>query len=167
MPFCKTLTRAAGREIIHTLPTPFGVYDLHFADHHGLVDDDDAPDVFLVGTSTGSIAVYRIVATGRGDEDRDPEIMHVRTLQLLSKNILVTSLALHPDGRHVAMTLSHGRVCVLDLRARVVASCMQHEFQAWHCAFVELGGGRGEWGIVSGGDDATLRYTGVELGGER
>lgn len=149
------------------MPTPFGVYDLHFLPDGVLVDNRS--DVFAISSSTGSIALYYI----RNEEDStrdDPKIHHVRTIQIFTEDVLITSLAFHPGGRHVAMTLSDGRCCVAAFEPRPdsVMDVMQHDFQAWTCSFVRHPDVNCErWGLVSGGDDAILRYTELNIDTER
>ncbi|KAL5428329.1 hypothetical protein PMIN06_012826 [Paraphaeosphaeria minitans] len=154
--------------VIQSFPTPFGVYDLHFAPIEEIRDGKEYPGSFAVASSTGSVAIYRLVPSERDDATfPSPKICHRYTIQYFSTDILITSL----DWRRhdlVAMTLSSGQVClgkVRDPSGNPIASAelMQHDFQAWHCSFVvskdtsETG-----LGLISGGDDATLRFTPVE-----
>ncbi|KAF1973871.1 hypothetical protein BU23DRAFT_126117 [Bimuria novae-zelandiae CBS 107.79] len=156
-----------GMQIIQTVSTPFGVYDLHFADQDNSIDERS--DAFAVGTSTGSIAIYHLAPSIKGDLIfPHPHIHHIRTIQLYPKDILITSLALRSRG-HIAMTLSNGQVratnvCIPGLDVPMATEIMQHDFQAWTCAFVRHHeGDHRHYGLVSGGDDATLRYTAVNV----
>ncbi|KAF2438462.1 hypothetical protein P171DRAFT_423673 [Karstenula rhodostoma CBS 690.94] len=154
--------------IIQTLPTPFGVYDLHFAPGKEIQAGKEDPGSFAVASSTGSVALYRLIPSEEDDASSlHPKIRHMYTIQYFSKDILITSL----DWRRhdlVAMTLSSGQVCLGKVRDPSVdpiisVELMQHDFQAWHCSFVESeNGSETGLGLISGGDDATLRYTPVE-----
>lgn len=150
--------------LVQTSPTPFGVYDLHFAPKGLFFDVQIDSSSFAVASSTGSVALYRLVVSQEGDATfPHPRICHVYTIQYFSKDILITSLH-WPRYDLIAMTLSSGQVCLGRLRDPNVGSVLsvellQHDFQAWHCSFILSGDGSGTpIGLVSGGDDATLRY---------
>ena len=162
-PFVKRSKLTPARKTIQTLPTPFGVYDLHFVPEGVLVDGRS--EVFAVSSSTGSVALYYI-SNEENNTLEKPKIHHIRTIQLFTEDVLITSLAFHPEGRHIAMTLSDGRVCVAAFEPGPdsVVEVMQHDFQAWTCSFIKHSGGEHErWGLLSGGDDAILRYTEVDI----
>ncbi|OAG02988.1 uncharacterized protein CC84DRAFT_1261641 [Paraphaeosphaeria sporulosa] len=154
--------------IIQSLQTPFGVYDLHFAPIEEIRNGKENPGSFAVASSTGSVALYRLVPSEQDDATfPHPKIWHTYTVQYFSADILITSL----DWRRhdlVAMTLSSGQVClgkVRDPSVNPIASVklMQHDFQAWHCSFlVSKDVSETGLGLLSGGDDATLRFTPVE-----
>ncbi|KAJ4356709.1 uncharacterized protein N0V89_004745 [Didymosphaeria variabile] len=165
--------------VIETLPTPFGVYDLQFAPAIDIQNGNADAGSFAVASSTGSVALYRLLASDIADSIfPNPTIVHLYTIQYFPKDILITSL----DWRRhdlAAMTLSSGQVCLGRLSdpsvdAVLSVELMQHDFQAWHCSFVVTKeGSETPFGLISGGDDATLRYTPIgadqiselELGG--
>lgn len=124
--------------------------------------------MFAVATSTGSVALYQLIPSEQDDVAfPHPKICHMYTIQYFSKDILITSLDWRRHGL-VAMTLSSGQVClgkVSDPSVDPIVSVelMQHDFQAWHCSFLESeNASETGLGLISGGDDATLRYTPVE-----
>ncbi|KAL1606290.1 hypothetical protein SLS60_003692 [Paraconiothyrium brasiliense] len=154
--------------VIQTLPTPFGVYDLQFAPHLDIQNGNVDAGSFAVASSTGSVALYRLVASEIDEAIfPNPRICHLYTIQYFAKDVLITSL----DWRRhdlVAMTLSSGQVHLGRLRdpsvdAVLSVELMQHDFQAWHCSFVVTqDGSETPFGLISGGDDATLRYTPID-----
>lgn len=157
------------RKVIQTLQTQFGVYDLQFVPNSSLIVGRS--DVFAISTSTGAIALYYLSSDDEnGNTLGHPKIIHIRTIQLFPTDVLITFLAFHPEGRHVAMTLSDGQVCVaaFEPEASSTVPVLQHDFQAWMCSFVKYDGGECEqWGLISGGDDAILRYIDLDIDQER
>jgi diphthamide biosynthesis protein 7 len=166
--FLKLLVLTNFSTIIQTLPTPFGVYDLHFASSQEIQNGKEHPGSFAVASSTGSVALYRLLPSKQDDATfPHPKICHKYTIQYFSKDLLITSL----DWRRhdlVAMTLSSGQVCLGRVRDPsdgpiISVELMQHDFQAWHCSFLASKDvSETEFGLISGGDDATLRYTPVD-----
>lgn len=154
--------------VLQILPTPFGVYDLHFAPTKDIQDGKVNPGSFAVASSTGSVALYQLVPSEQRDAgSTHPAIRHLYTIQYFSTDVLITSL----DWRRhdlLAMTLSSGQVCLGKLRDPSVdpiasVELMQHDFQAWHCSFLESKNlSETGLGLISGGDDAALRLTPVE-----
>jgi diphthamide biosynthesis protein 7 len=164
--FLKLLVLTNSSTVIQSLPTPFGVYDLHFVPSKEIQTGKEHPGSFAVASSTGSVALYRLVSSEE-DDAPDPKICHMYTIQYFSKDILITSL----DWRRhdlVAMTLSSGQVCLGRVRDPndgpiISVELIQHDFQAWHCSFLASEDDHEvEFGLISGGDDATLRYTPVD-----
>ncbi|KAJ4290235.1 hypothetical protein N0V90_010450 [Kalmusia sp. IMI 367209] len=154
--------------LIQTLSTPFGVYDLQFAGEHSENLRRNDPGLFAVASSTGSIALHRLVPSRDGNSaSPHPEISHVHTIQYFPEDILITSLAWHYEGQAISMTLSDGRVCLSRIDSDdwgasppISVELMQHDFQAWHCSFIRMPTpSHSSFALVSGGDDATLRYT--------
>lgn len=89
-----------------------------------------------------------------------PTIAHQTTLQFFPENVLITAFNWHPDGTTLGMTLSDGQLCLgcSDLpqkssEAPIQHRILQHDLEAWTLAFLPDGSG-----ILSGGDDCTLRF---------
>src|ERR1051326_8303838 len=152
--------------IVHTLATPFAIFDLHFCP-----ESYSSQDLFGVATSTGSLALYslRAVKAAQNPAARsDPQLKHERTCQFLPGDSLVTSFSWHPTVKGVfGMTLSSGEVklCKFDMEednrpsnldlqnSNNITTILSHSLEAWTLAFAQDG-----LGIYTGGDDSTLRY---------
>ena len=144
--------------------TNFAILDLHFS------SNKIAQDVLAVATSTGSIVIYRACKP-----HETPFLEHVRSLQLFPTSVLVLSLAWHTTDFHkLGVTLSNGEIVLID---RLDFSKSQssiapgsdnnsptckilnvHDLEAWTLAFTFNG-----YGVFSGGDDGTLRYSSTRL----
>ncbi|KAJ9665194.1 hypothetical protein H2201_004668 [Coniosporium apollinis] len=165
------LFRLDGDEVIQeqTLEVPFGVLDLHFypstEPHSRFIAN--ASCLFGVATSTGSLALYGITQ----EADGAPQIIHATTLQFFPHDELVLSFTWHPANPFLAgLTLASGAVIICRLDAlsnpRLIntdatnpnntAELQRHSQQAWTMAFTPSGEG-----VLSGGDDAVLKYQGL------
>lgn len=135
-------------EIIQTLATPSAILDIHFLTH---VTSSN----FGIATSTGSFGIYELESWSH-----DPKIRHINTIQFFPEDVLITSFSWHPENFMVGMTLSTGKVClgIIDSDENAdSASHMDvasHDLEAWTLAFLPDGSG-----LLSGGDDSTLRFT--------
>ncbi|CAA9959759.1 hypothetical protein PTMSG1_03167 [Pyrenophora teres f. maculata] len=133
--------------IIQTLSTPSAILDIHFLTH---VTSSN----FGVATSTGAFAIYELKSW-----QRDPEISHIKTIQYFPEDVLITAFSWHPESFMVGMTLSNGQVClgVIDTEdesdAPTKMEIASHDLEAWTLAFLPDGSG-----LLSGGDDSTLRF---------
>jgi diphthamide biosynthesis protein 7 len=85
----------------------------------------------------------------------------IRTLQFFSEDTLVTAFSWHPDGKTLGLTLSTGNVHLgeyvetdSDTTAVRTSEVMTHDLEAWTLSFLPDGSG-----VLSGGDDAALRFT--------
>ena len=139
----------SGSNIIQTIPTPSAILDIHFAPPNGQAG------IFGVATSTGSIDMYQLDVK----HGQKPEITHLRTLQFCPESVLVTAFSWHPRGDVVGMTLSDGhvrlgKVVLQDAEHKTTSGdVVTHDLEAWTLAFLPDG-----LGILSGGDDSTLRF---------
>ncbi|KAF1936424.1 hypothetical protein EJ02DRAFT_459541 [Clathrospora elynae] len=134
--------------IIQTLSTPSAILDIHFLTH---VPSSN----FGVATSTGAFAIYELKSW-----ERDPSISHIKTIQYFPEDVLITAFSWHPESFMVGMTLSNGQVClgVIDSEDDKTAALtkmevVSHDLEAWTLAFLPDGSG-----LLSGGDDSTLRF---------
>ncbi|KAH7371229.1 hypothetical protein BKA66DRAFT_469941 [Pyrenochaeta sp. MPI-SDFR-AT-0127] len=134
-------------EIIQTLSTPSAILDIHFLTH---VTSSN----FGVATSTGSFGIYELESWMK-----DPKISHINTIQFFPEDVLITAFSWHPESFMVGMTLSTGKVClgIIDSDENADSpshmDVAAHDLEAWTLAFLPDGSG-----ILSGGDDSTLRF---------
>jgi diphthine methyl ester acylhydrolase len=152
--------------IAQTLASPFAIFDLHFCP-----GSYSFQNLFGVATSTGSLALYSIIAANNAQEisgNISHQLKHERTLQFITEDSLVTSFSWHPTMNGIfGMTLSSGEVklCRFDMREDTrlgkidlqntsnITTVLSHNLEAWTLAFAQDG-----HGIYTGGDDSTLRY---------
>jgi diphthamide biosynthesis protein 7 len=138
------------RELLHTLPTPSAILDVHFVDRIQAV-------AFAAATSTGSVSIYNLNIS----PEQSPAIVPVETVQYGPKDVLITAFAWHPDGIELGMTLSSGQIRLGRIlsntprgRALLSKDVTTHDLEAWTVAFLSDGSG-----ILSGGDDCALCFT--------
>ncbi|KAF1921214.1 hypothetical protein BDU57DRAFT_584418 [Ampelomyces quisqualis] len=138
--------------ILQNFHTPSAILDIHFLTH---VPSSN----FGVATSTGSFGIYELATW-----ERNPSIVHIRTIQYFPENVLVTAFAWHPESYMVGMTLSDGRVClgIIETESNDDGEEVQtmelakHDLEAWTLAFLPDGSS-----ILSGGDDSAIKM--IEL----
>lgn len=112
---------------------------------------------FGVATSTGAFAIYELESW-----KRNPKITHIKTIQYFPEDVLITAFSWHPESYMIGMTLSNKEVHLgiidteNDTDPPSTMEVARHDLEAWTMAFLSDGSG-----ILSGGDDSTLRY--VEL----
>jgi diphthamide biosynthesis protein 7 len=137
-----------------------GILDLHFSPHY--------PGLFAVASSAGCITLYHTTDI----EDGDPHscrIQHVFTYQLFPVSTLVLSLAWHQYKGVMAVTLSTGKVAVVEFLddfkvGRVITEELNphSDLEAWTVAWSNISStekGLNWQAIYSGGDDGQLRCT--------
>ncbi|KAF2402113.1 WD40 repeat-like protein [Trichodelitschia bisporula] len=136
--------------LIQTLSTNYAIFDLAFR--------PTDPSSLGTATSTGLLTFFTLSASS-------PHPVLSLTLEIQVTDALLTSLAFPPasspeaEAGLVLLTDSAGGVSVLSLAPRVEVEACKHDCEAWCAAFLEL-----DKGILSGGDDAVLRYSSVEYG---
>lgn len=160
---------------LQTLPTPFGVLDIHFS-----------PDQTLLGvaTSTGSVALYTWHEST--DASHPHHLQHLETLQLLEDTIIITSLAWDLNTANQIYTSStDGNITKIEVLLpglfaahqspaqtnaessaetvyRInITSLAQHSLEAWTVVTTPTHWRSG--GLFSGGDDAALRFAPLPL----
>jgi diphthamide biosynthesis protein 7 len=80
-------------------------------------------------------------------------------IQYFPEDILITAFSWHPESFMIGMTLSNGQVClgVIDTEDTndepTKMEIASHDLEAWTLAFLPDGSG-----MLSGGDDSTLRF---------
>ncbi|KAJ4362313.1 hypothetical protein N0V83_010406 [Neocucurbitaria cava] len=135
-------------EILQTLSTPSAILDIHFL-------TQVSSSNFGVATSTGTFGIYALEPW-----QRDPKLVHIKTIQYFSEDVLITAFSWHPESFMVGMTLSSGQVClgVIETEEETAAplhmDVVRHDLEAWTLAFLPDGSG-----LLSGGDDSALRFT--------
>ncbi|KAF2851569.1 WD-40 repeat-containing protein-like protein [Plenodomus tracheiphilus IPT5] len=142
-------------DIIQSLPTPSAILDLHFLTQ---VPSSN----FGVATSTGAFAIYELKSW-----ERNPAISHIKTIQYFPEDVLITAFSWHPESYMVGMTLSNNEVHLGiidtgdDSEPPSTMEIARHDLEAWTLAFLSDGSG-----ILSGGDDSTLRFAELTEGTE-
>ncbi|KAH9877800.1 hypothetical protein J1614_003017 [Plenodomus biglobosus] len=142
-------------DIIQSLPTPSAILDIHFLTQ---VPSSN----FGVATSTGAFAIYELKSW-----KRNPEISHIKTIQYFPEDVLITAFSWHPESYMVGMTLSNKEVHlgIIDTENEndtpLTMEVARHDLEAWTLAFLSDGSG-----ILSGGDDSTLRFAELSEGTE-
>ncbi|GME42908.1 Prohibitin [Neofusicoccum parvum] len=141
------------RTLLHTLPLPFAIFDIHFApSSHGTL--------LLLGaaTSTGSLALYRISIPSA-------QITPIAVHQLFPETSLITHFAWHPAAASTAsLALSDGSIYLCSAIAPPAAAADSpspttptctllhaHALEAWFTAFTPTGDR-----LLTGGDDSVL-----------
>ena len=142
-------------DIIETYPTSSAILDIHFLTQ---VPSSN----FGVATSTGAFCIYELA-----DWTRNPKITHIKTIQYFPEDVLITSFSWHPESYMVGMTLSNNEVHLglIDTEDEAAPpttmEVARHELEAWTMAFLSDGSG-----VLSGGDDSTLRFAELTEGTE-
>jgi diphthamide biosynthesis protein 7 len=140
------------------------VLDIHF------VLDQHPQSLFGVASSTGSLALYRLVDTeGNGlDHGTDaavvPKVKHVQTFDVTEPSILVTAFMWLPrrrssdgQGLNACISLTNGSISLVEIQPDSATSPPKsenigsHDLEAWTIAATIDG-----MGIYSGGDDSAL-----------
>ncbi|KAL6704286.1 hypothetical protein ACN47E_008350 [Coniothyrium glycines] len=141
--------------IIETVSTPSAILDIHFLTH---VPSSN----FGVATSTGAFAIYELTSWGT-----NPKINHIKTIQYFPEDVLITAFSWHPESFMVGMTLSNGKVHlgIIDSdensESPTEMEVALHDLEAWTLAFLPDSSG-----VLSGGDDSTLRFAELTEGSE-
>ncbi|EOD48310.1 putative wd-40 repeat-containing protein [Neofusicoccum parvum UCRNP2] len=150
------------RTLLHTLPLPFAIFDIHFApSSHGTS--------LLLGaaTSTGSLALYRISIPSA-------QITPIAVHQLFPETSLITHFAWHPTAASTAsLALSDGSIYLCSAIAPPATpgsprpttptptpTCTllhAHALEAWFTAFTPSGDR-----LLTGGDDSVLACLGLD-----
>lgn len=141
--------------IIENVSTPSAILDIHFLTQ---VPSSN----FGVATSTGAFAIYELASW-----ERNPKISHLKTIQYFPEDVLITAFSWHPESFMVGMTLSNGKVHLgiidsgddKDLPTEMEVAT--HDLEAWTLAFLPDSSG-----LLSGGDDSTLRFAELTEGSE-
>ena len=143
--------------IIQTLATPFAILDVHFCPIAYR-----KPFLLGVASSTGSVALYELNKPAPGSYSSLGEslvyLLHLRTIQYFEHNVLVTAFAWHLTiiGT-IGLTLSSGKVALRSTTSgkdsQDIVTLYSHDLEAWTLAFQREG-----IGLLSGGDDSTLRF---------
>jgi diphthamide biosynthesis protein 7 len=117
--------------------------------------------VFGVATSTGSIDLYQLTDAEGKPVDQPigteviPQIKHLKTIQYVEKDILITAFSWYPHDPRVGMSLSNGQILVASTAEDDSTDCVfTHDLEAWTLAFTPDG-----QGVYSGGDDSVLSYS--------
>ncbi|OCL05465.1 hypothetical protein AOQ84DRAFT_298893 [Glonium stellatum] len=143
--------------IIQTLATPFAILDVHFCPlTYG------KPSLLGVASSTGSVALYELKKPApeswSSSGKSSAYLSHFRTIQYFKYDVLVTAFMWHPIFTDtIGLTLSSGEVVLCsvgdDERSQDIMTLYSHDLEAWTLAFQRDG-----LGLLSGGDDSTLRF---------
>ena len=143
--------------IIQTLATPFAVLDVHFCPIAYR-----KPFLLGVASSTGSVALYELKKPApdsySSSGDSSVYFLHLRTIQYFEHDVLVTAFSWHPTiVDTVGLTLSSGEVALCSTiggeDSQDTVTLYSHDLEAWTLAFQREG-----IGLLSGGDDSTLRF---------
>lgn len=142
---------------ISTTPTPYALLDLHFSPHD--------PSLLAVAGSTGCLQLFRLSSATSPTPSLDP----LATYQYFDPAILALSLAWHPvDAHKLGVTASDGGVYVVstdvegDEARGTGKQVLEHELEAWTSIFSHDGSA-----LYSGGDDASLRSSTLEVSEEQ
>jgi diphthamide biosynthesis protein 7 len=153
-------THTIRRKPILTIPTDYGILDLHFSPHH--------QDIFCTANSTRSLSLFSTIQREHHDQDPEVSVNLLGFYELFPENTLALACQWHP--RHpelIGVSLSNGNVVIVHVRGLGSQSielgdvkiCASHELEAWTLAFTAFSSGdESENGILSGGDDSFLQY---------
>ncbi|TIA63186.1 WD40 repeat-like protein, partial [Aureobasidium pullulans] len=135
---------------VSTTQTPYAILDIHFSPHD--------PTLLAVAGSTGCVQLFNLQSTSSS-----ASLSPLSTYQYFDPSTLVLSLAWHPTIPSIlGVTTSPGQVYLVDTSlpaAEVEGTAKEilaHELEAWTLSFSSSG-----TSIYSGGDDATLRFSGL------
>ncbi|THX58790.1 WD40 repeat-like protein [Aureobasidium pullulans] len=135
---------------VSTTQTPYAILDIHFSPHD--------PTLLAVAGSTGCVQLFNLQSTSSS-----ASLSPLSTYQYFDPSTLVLSLAWHPIiPSIIGVTTSPGQVYLVDTSlpaAEVEGTAKEvlpHELEAWTLSFSSSG-----TSIYSGGDDATLRFSGL------
>ncbi|THZ13424.1 WD40 repeat-like protein [Aureobasidium pullulans] len=135
---------------VSTTQTPYAILDIHFSPHD--------PTLLAVAGSTGCVQLFNLQSTSSS-----ASLSPLSTYQHFDPSTLVLSLAWHPIiPSIIGVTTSPGQVYLVDTSlpaAEVEGTAKEilaHELEAWTLSFSSSG-----TSIYSGGDDATLRFSGL------
>ena len=143
--------------IIQTLAIPFAILNVHFCPI-----TYRKPFLLGVALSIGSVALYKLNKPApslySSLEESPVYLLHLRTIQYFEHNVLVTAFAWHPTIiSTVGLTLSSGEVALRSTTSgedsQDIVTLYSHDLEAWTLAFQREG-----IGLLSGGDDSTLRF---------
>ncbi|THX75930.1 WD40 repeat-like protein [Aureobasidium pullulans] len=146
------LSKIDGDKVIQvsTTQTPYAILDIHFSPHD--------PTLLAVAGSTGCVQLFNLQSTSSS-----ASLSPLSTYQYFDPSTLVLSLAWHPIiPSIIGVTTSPGQVYLVDTSlpaAEVEGTAKEilaHELEAWTLSFSSSG-----TSIYSGGDDATLRFSGL------
>ncbi|THV83113.1 WD40 repeat-like protein [Aureobasidium pullulans] len=135
---------------VSTTQTPYAVLDIHFSPHD--------PILLAVAGSTGCVQLFNLQSTSSS-----ASFSPLSTYQYFDPSTLVLSLAWHPIiPSIIGVTTSPGQVYLVDTSlpaAEVEGTAKEilaHDLEAWTLSFSSSG-----TAVFSGGDDATLRFSGL------
>ncbi|THW58286.1 WD40 repeat-like protein [Aureobasidium pullulans] len=135
---------------VSTTQTPYAILDIHFSPHD--------PTLLAVAGSTGCVQLFNLQSTSSS-----ASLQPLSTYQYFDPSTLVLSLAWHPTMHSIlGVTTSPGQVYLVDTSlpaAEVEGTAKEilaHDLEAWTLSFSSSG-----TSIYSGGDDATLRFSGL------
>lgn len=153
--------------------------DVHFCPR----TDEKKGSLFGAADSRGGVGLFEVVGgdgLGDGNGGGEARIVSIGRVKCFSEDVLVTAfawgLAKNARGRvGMGVTGSGGQVCLVEVqglgngeeehglekKGREVVEVTRHELEAWTLAFTP-----DERGVLSGGDDCALRFSGVGGGDE-
>ncbi|TIA01125.1 WD40 repeat-like protein [Aureobasidium pullulans] len=135
---------------VSTTQTPYAILDIHFSPHD--------PTLLAVAGSTGCVQLFNLQSTSSS-----ASLQPLSTYQYFDPSTLVLSLAWHPTiSTIIGVTTSPGQVYLVDISLPpnevedTAKEILAHDLEAWTLSFSSSG-----TSIYSGGDDATLRFSGL------
>ncbi|THY12080.1 WD40 repeat-like protein [Aureobasidium pullulans] len=135
---------------VSTTQTPYAILDIHFSPHD--------PTLLAVAGSTGCVQLFNLQSTASS-----ASLSPLSTYQYFGPSTLVLSLAWHPIiPSIIGVTTSPGQVYLVDTSLPpnevedTAKEVLAHDLEAWTLSFSSSG-----TSIYSGGDDATLRFSGL------
>lgn len=156
------------RTKVVTRPTDYAVLDVQWSPHshrHG------GEEILAVATSTGRIELFQFTV---GSKNGSTQVDFVRksAIAVAEESLLVLSLAWHPELEDViGVTLSDGSVRLCRVRdgqewkhsnvEMRQTAVHRHDLEAWTLAFTRQASGTETIDVLSGGDDAVLKFSSI------
>lgn len=127
---------------------------MHFSPHQA--------EILAVATSTGAVEICHLQL----ENENEPRLERLKTIQLFESMVLVLSLAWHPSPQRtttLAVSLSDGKVAIIDYASPValIRILAAHSLEAWTVVWSKPFAVLDDeeiFALYSGGDDSRL-YT--------
>ncbi|KAB8345823.1 hypothetical protein FH972_022878 [Carpinus fangiana] len=142
-------------------PVNAGILDLKF---QPCIDDCKDARVMAVASSLGFIGIYTVALNRKSGL----EFQHVRNIQILPDDELVTSLTWSPmtlnegqrdQGGRIALTSTSGAILEIDTSSPLetgACTVQCHQAEAWIVSYMKIDTESAPLVILSGGDDSCL-----------